>query len=108
MSRVTFFGASSGRAVHSELKRVFAERGAVLGRLFRTCYEARGPGITLLALLFLGACQTVGGPRRPITVTATAVPVDQASEEEEASGSPAGRVGSSGGQGGSSSSGAFS
>ena len=72
MRRVISFGTSSGRAVVSELNRAFERYGIGLTR--------RGASAALLVCLFFTACQTVGLPRRPIPVTVSAVPVDEATE----------------------------
>ncbi len=71
MRRVIFSKAFSGRAVVTELNRRFE----LNRRLWR-----RGTGITLVNCLLLAACQTVGLPRRPVTVTTSAVPTDETTD----------------------------
>ena len=67
MRRVIFSKAFSGRDVVSELNRASPTR--VLRRW--------GAGITVVSCLLLAACQTVGLPRQPVTVTTSAVPTDE-------------------------------
>ena len=93
MRPVTSFGTFSGRAVESDLNRAFERYVIGLTR--------RGASTALLVCLSFTACQTVGLPRRPITVTATAVPADEATEAVGATapGSTFDRVGSASGLG---------
>ena len=63
---MNFFGIFSGRAVDRDVNRKMKERCGVFGRLF-----------LVSGSLLVAACQTVGLPAPPITVTTVAVPVDE-------------------------------
>ena len=76
MRRVIFFGTFSGRAVDRDLNRELSRRGGVFGRLFLFVGSPLVAGSLLVA-----ACQSVGVPGPPITVTAVAVPVDETGDK---------------------------
>ena len=63
---MNFFGIFSGRAVDRDLNRKMRERCGVFGKPF-----------LVAGTLLVAACQTVGLPAPPITVTTVAVPVGE-------------------------------
>lgn len=80
MRQVTFFRNFSGPSVNGEVNPEVRTSGAVRGIWSRWPRALRRTNLAVVASLLIAACQTVGVPRPPITVTTDTGPVGEVAD----------------------------